>query len=343
MAHGGTNFGFWAGANHTGVRPEGPGHQPTVTSYDYDAPIGEAGELTPRFHALREVIGRYLPLPEGPLPGPPARMRPAAAVPAGSADLLGLLDTLPSPAGGPLRRAVPESMERVGQDRGMIHYRTRIGGPRPAEPLRVDGLGDRAYAFADGVPLGVLDRERPDEGPEPAVGPAGVVLDLLVLARGRVNYGPLLADRKGIGRGVRPGRQHLFTWEVRRLPFDAEDTVRLHAAVRDPAGAEPPRPGRLSLHRFTHLAEHPPADGFVDTAGWGTGLIWLNGFLLGHYDAPRGPQRTLYAPAPLWRSGGPDPGAGPDELLVLELDRPGPGLSLRDRPDLGRPTPFPPE
>ncbi|MFG1688831.1 beta-galactosidase [Nonomuraea sp. NPDC049269] len=36
MAHGGTNFGLWAGANEHEGRL-----QPTVTSYDSDAPVAE--------------------------------------------------------------------------------------------------------------------------------------------------------------------------------------------------------------------------------------------------------------------------------------------------------------
>ncbi|MET9464536.1 beta-galactosidase [Streptomyces sp. NPDC006544] len=82
MAHGGTHFGFRAGANHCGSRPGDPGYQRTVTSYDYDAPIGEAGELTAKFRAFREVIGKYVPLPEGPLPEQPPRTARARAVPA---------------------------------------------------------------------------------------------------------------------------------------------------------------------------------------------------------------------------------------------------------------------
>ena len=39
MAHGGTNFGYWAGANIAG-----PIYQPHITSYDYDCPISEAGD-----------------------------------------------------------------------------------------------------------------------------------------------------------------------------------------------------------------------------------------------------------------------------------------------------------
>ncbi|MFI8339519.1 beta-galactosidase family protein [Streptomyces sp. NPDC085639] len=340
MAHGGTNFGFWAGANHSGSRPGEAGYQPTVTSYDYDAPIGEAGELTPKFHAFREVIGKYVPLPDTPLPEPPPRITPALATPAGTAELLGHLDLLGGP---PVLRPAPESMERLGQSHGLIHYRTTVTGPRPAMPVRIDGLGDRAYLFADGAPLGVLDRNAPDEGPDLPVGEEGVVLDVLVRAQGRVNYGPLLDDRKGIWRGVRHGHQLLFEWEIRPLP------------LTDPTGLDfapvPAEPGRPAFHRFTHdLTTHGPADAFIDMSGWGTGLVWLNGFLLGHYDSPRGPQRTLYAPGPLWRGAaatgagrGTDTGTGTgtgttNEIIVLELERPGTELPLRDRPDLGRTT-----
>ncbi|MGW6685197.1 hypothetical protein [Streptomyces sp. NPDC054961] len=219
-------------------------------------------------------------------------------------------------------------------------------------PVKIDGLGDRAYLFADGVPLGILDRNAPDEGIDLAVGEDGVVLDVLVRAQGRVNYGPLLDDRKGISRAVRHGHQHLFEWEIRPLPLTDPAAPAVLEWSEGGAGADGAEAGADAgsgadqgepvFHRFTHQlgpadpsggAGGPdgPADGFIDLSGWGTGLIWLNGFLLGHYDTPRGPQRTLYAPAPLWRS-------GTNEIVVLELEAPGTELALRDEPDLGRPT-----
>lgn len=53
MFHGGTNFGFTNGANHDGV------YQPTVTSYDYDCPVSECGDLTPKYQAVKEVIEKH--------------------------------------------------------------------------------------------------------------------------------------------------------------------------------------------------------------------------------------------------------------------------------------------
>jgi beta-galactosidase len=50
MAYGGTNFGYWAGANYDKVYL---GH---VTSYDYNAPINELGKATDKFMSFRNLI-----------------------------------------------------------------------------------------------------------------------------------------------------------------------------------------------------------------------------------------------------------------------------------------------
>ena len=52
MTHGGTNWGHWAGANS-------PGYAPDVTSYDYDAPISESGQTTPKYWDLRKTLSKY--------------------------------------------------------------------------------------------------------------------------------------------------------------------------------------------------------------------------------------------------------------------------------------------
>mgnify|MGYP000264312665 CR=1 FL=1 len=53
MTHGGTNWGHWAGANS-------PGFAPDVTSYDYDAPISESGQTTPKYWELRKALSKYM-------------------------------------------------------------------------------------------------------------------------------------------------------------------------------------------------------------------------------------------------------------------------------------------
>ncbi|KRV48389.1 beta-galactosidase [Wenjunlia vitaminophila] len=308
MGHGGTNFGWWNGANHDETE-----YQPTCTSYDYDAPVGEAGELTEKFYAFREVIQRY----RGPIgyevPEPPERLAPQVVHPNGTVALAYCLDALSTPQ----QRLSPEPMEALGQSFGLIHYRTRLRGPFRDSTLRVHGLADRAQVFLDGEPLGILERTGSLDALSISVPETGGELDLLVENMGRVNYGPWLEDRKGISGGVRIDTQYQFDWEIRPLPLTDLSPLRYGAAeaIEGPA-----------FHR-AEVEIPDPADGFLALPGWTKGQVWLNGFALGRY-WDRGPQRTLYAPAPVWR-------AGRNELVILELHRSGGRIEIRDTADLG--------
>ncbi|MEV4596720.1 beta-galactosidase family protein [Amycolatopsis sp. NPDC049253] len=308
MACGGTNFGFTSGANTSGTT-----YQPTVTSYDYDSPVGEAGDLGAKFTALRGVIGKYTKLPDGPLPGRSPRLAPRTVTPDASASLLESLPALSKV----VRSPQPLPMEKLGQATGLVHYRTKVQGPHSGT-LSIHGLADRALVFAGGKEVGVLDRNTPDATVDLVFEEAENQLDILVDTMGRINYGPYLADRKGIDGWVAMNtQQKLFGWEIRPLPLDDLSGVRFTPGA---PGAGP------AFHRAAVTIE-APADGFVALPGWEKGVVWLNGFNLGRYWS-RGPQRTLYAPAPLWRR-------GRNELVVLELHQPGETLEIRAEADLG--------
>ncbi|MFE9561883.1 beta-galactosidase family protein [Streptomyces sp. NPDC006487] len=314
MGHGGTNFGWWNGANH-----DGASYQPDVTSYDYDAPVGEAGELTRKFHLFREVIARHTgPVTHEP-PAPPPRAVPRLLSVDGRVSLADSLDALAKP----LHHVEPLTMEEAGQSLGLIHYRTRLRGPLPEAALRIDGLADRAQVFLDGREIGLLERDEPLAALPVAVPDGGAVLDILVENQGRINYGPLLADRKGIRDGVRLDNQFQFGWEVRPLPLDDLSGLGFgHGAL----------PDGPSFHRVT-VELDCAADAFIALPGWTKGMVWLNGFALGRF-WERGPQKTLYAPGPLWRT-------GENTLVILELHRSGATVELRDAPDLGTEAPAP--
>ncbi|MGW1007399.1 glycoside hydrolase family 35 protein [Streptomyces sp. NPDC002520] len=307
MAHGGTNFGLWNGANCQDSE-----YQPTVTSYDYDAPIGESGELTEKFHRYREVIARYLPVPDTPLPMAPARLAPQS-VPTRA---VGALLDGPAPLRDPIESPTPLSMEELGQSTGLVHYRARVSVPPGDTTLEIRELHDRAQVFIDGAPAGVLERNAPQKSLAIRGNGAEVTLDVLVENQGRVNFGPDLADRKGILGGVLIGQRYVFGWQHRPIPLDTP-----------PASTGQNSLGP-SLHRATITIDEP-ADGFLALEGWTKGFCWINGFLLGRYWRV-GPQRTLYAPAPLWQ-------VGPNEITILELDKPGQVVELRASSDLGSP------
>ncbi len=164
----------------------------------------------------------------------------------------------------------------------------------------------------------MLERESGDEYTSFAVPPEGARLDLLVENMGRVNFGPDLLDRKGILGGVTFADQYLFGWEAFPLPLDDLSALVFHPL---PAASYP------AFFR-AYFEVYEPADTFLALPGWTKGVVWLNGFNLGRY-WDRGPQKTLYVPAPLLKR-------GRNELIVFELhSAQEQSVEFLDRPDLG--------
>ena len=291
MWHGGTNFGFMNGANFALGR-----YLPDVTSYDYDAPLSEAGELTKKYQAMRRVIGKYAPLPDLPLPAPAPKMDLGPVSVTGSISLWEALPALSTP----VRLPNPEPMEFLGQSYGFILYRTHLRGPQGGS-LSILGLHDRAQVFLDGQPLGILTRNKPSQKLAIHVPAGGAQLDILVENMGRVNFGPYLLDRKGILGGVLLGGHFVFDWETFCLPL--EDLSQLGFA---PLSSPPAAPA------FYHVpfSVDRPLDTFLALPGWTKGVAWVNGFNLGRYWKV-GPQQTLYVPAPILRQ-------GENELVIFE-------------------------
>lgn len=303
MFHGGTNFGFTSGANCD--KDNHKGYEPTVTSYDYDAPLTESGDLTEKYHAFREVIGKYRPLP--PLPDLPPQEYGAYGTVA-LTEYAPLLDNLPALAQR-FERVTPEPMENLGQNDGLILYRTRLSGPRPNERLILQDVRDRALIYLNGAFQGVQYRnDTVQDALKLTVPPGGAQLDLLVENMGRVNYGPYMLDRKGITEGVRLGNQFQFGWEIFCLPLDDLS----HLTYQPVPSAPVPVGERPAFYRATFTIANPQ-DTFVALRdhGWHKGLCWINGFNLGRYWNQE-PHRHLYVPAPLLRS-------GPNEIILLEL------------------------
>ena len=308
MFHGGTNFGFTNGANDRYT------YRPTVTSYDYDAPLSESGEPTPKYHAFREVIARYAPVPDEPVPPAGATISYGPIALDDSVSMMDCLDVLSTPveSDGPL------TMEELGQAFGFVLYRTRLPGGGPAV-LDVDSVRDRAQVFVDGQPAGVLEREHGERALAVDVPAGGALLDILVENQGRVNYGDKLLDRKGVLGSVHCGDALLRSWSC--YPLTLDDVRGLPLARPDAPSVGP------AFHRgWVDIDD--PADTFLSLPDWTKGAAWINGVNLGRFWR-RGPQRTLYVPAPILR-------AGRNEILVLELEAvTAPVVHLVPRPSLG--------
>ncbi|ORT54470.1 beta-galactosidase family protein [Streptomyces sp. CB03238] len=309
MAHGGTNFGGWAGANRAGELHDGA-LEATVTSYDYDAPIDEAGLPTAKFWAFREVLARYAEGPLPPVPAPPVRLAaPVEAAVAEWAPLDGVLEALGDEEWD---GAVPPTFEELGVDRGLVRYRLRVPGPRQPYPLSVSGLRDRAVVYVDGVRAGVLEAEDAVLA-EPVAGPA--MVELWVESLGRVNYGPRLAESKGITGGVRHERQYVHGVRARGLRVDAFTADGVGKVPFVPASLE----GAPGLYRAV-VEVAGAGDAALELPGWTRGFVWVNGFCLGRYWGV-GPQESLFVPGPVVRE-------GTNEVWVLELEGAGPSVRL---------------
>ncbi|WP_020134884.1 glycoside hydrolase family 35 protein [Streptomyces sp. 351MFTsu5.1] len=292
MFHGGTNFGFTNGANHKHA------YTPTITSYDYDAALTESGDPGPKYHAFREVIARHAGAPEEPAPAP------APKLPVTDVDLDHRAPLLPYVRGlAPVRTEHPATMNELGLRSGYVLYRTTL--PASGEGLLhfAGGVGDRALVFVDGACLGVLERERHDETLVVRVPHAGAVLEVLVENMGGVNYGPRIGAPKGLLGPVSFQGAELEGWETRPVPVDDPAAVPFGAYETGPSAGP-------AFHRGTFEVA-TPADTFLALPGWTKGQAWVNGFHLGRY-WNRGPQQTLYVPAPVLRPGS-------NELVVLEL------------------------
>jgi beta-galactosidase len=301
MFHGGTNFGFTNGANDKGV------FQPTVTSYDYDAPLTESGEPGEKFWAFREVISRYAPVPDE----VPDRSGPAPEIEVVLDERVSLWDAAGRLGEAAVVDALP-TMDERGQFRGFALYTADLDAPSDAtvdadRVLSVGEVRDRAQVFVDRAPVGVLQRDHHDVSLSLPASPEAASLAILVEDQGRVNYGHRIGEHKGLIGGVSISGAPVTGWSVLELDFDA--VVSEASDLFEPLDAN----ASVAGPSFVRGAFAAPAgrDLFLSTDGWGKGQAFVNGFNLGRYWS-RGPGTTLYVPGALVRE-------GRNELVLFEL------------------------
>lgn len=303
MVHGGTNFGFTSGANYDKKHDI----QPDMTSYDYDAPISEAGWVTPKFDSIKNVIQRYVKYE---LPAAPEAY-PLIEIP--SIRLTKVADVLEVLKKQEKTEAVsPLTFEQLKQGYGYVLYSRRFNQPLSGK-LEIPGLRDYAVVYVDGEKVGELNRYYKNCSIDVDI-PFNATLDILVENMGRINYGEeIVRNTKGIISAVKIADNEITdSWEMYKLPlsqmpelerFGKEDVYTNTTETARELKGKP-----LFYEASFDLDE--VGDTFIDMEEWGKGLIFVNGKNIGRYWGV-GPQHTLYIPG-VWLQ------KGNNRLVIFE-------------------------
>lgn len=347
MTHGGTSFGHWAGANS-------PGFAPDVTSYDYDAPINEYGQATPKYYELRKVMEKYA---DGKLPAVPAAPMPLISVPEFRLERVMSLNDLVTTE-RESRDVV--TMEEMNTGWGMVKYTTTLPDVPVKSLLTLNDCHDFAQVFVNGDYIGKIDRVKNEKSLMMPPVKKGDALVILVEAMGRINFGRAIKDYKGITRDVTMQADidgNEVTWNLKdwliQATADDYDAIKKAMAQghKDVKRRETiTSKGGYFRGKFTLKK---PGDTFINTEAFGKGQVWVNGHAIGRF-WNIGPQQTLYVPGCWLKKGdnevivldivGPKEGGvafcqDHPELDKLNLEKTGKHNNPGDRPDLNSATP----
>ena len=317
MTHGGTSFGHWAGANS-------PGFAPDVTSYDYDAPINEQGLPTSKYWELRTMMQKYslspAPSPKGKgnkvvLPAVPKAPMPIIEVPQFRLekvmDLCGLVT----------RRVENRdvlTMEDMDCGWGMIQYTTTLPDIPRKSVLTLNDCHDYAQIWVNHQFVGSIDRVKNEKSLMLPPVKKGDVLNILVEAMGRINFGRAIKDFKGITSDVQllteqDGHEMTYNlkhWVIRTMADDYEAIKTAMASNRVEAKDNEAivSDGGYFKGEFTLKKV---GDTFLNFEAFGKGQVWVNGHAMGRI-WHIGPQQTLYVPG-CWLK------KGKNEVIVLDI------------------------
>ncbi|XP_039611905.1 beta-galactosidase-1-like protein [Polypterus senegalus] len=310
MFEGGTNFGYWNGAEFN------ERYLPVVTSYDYDAPLSEAGDPTEKLFAIKSVISKFFSVPAGPMPPPTQKYAYGYISLKKVSCITELLDDL-CPQ-GPVHSYYPITFEEMKQSYGYMLYRTKLPKafqtPTPLiSPL--NGIHDRGYVLINGLYQGVMERDTTLV--LNVTGQEGDYLDILVENMGRINFGSNINERKGLVSNLYFGNYILTDWLIYALSFDEAVSSGLlqaemrhdHSTVRRIENLKGP-----TVYKGTLEIPDVAWDTFLNLKRWTKGQVWINGVNLGRYWSKKGPQQTLFVPGPILST------SAPNNITLLELE-----------------------
>ncbi|MBU7591154.1 glycoside hydrolase family 35 protein [Metabacillus halosaccharovorans] len=296
MAHGGTNFGFMNGAIHEKE------YKPHVTSYDYDALISENGSLTEKYLGFKKIISNHVTV-DTHLEN---EINSKAYGKLRVQEKVSLMNTLEQLADKVVLDDTV-NMEKLDQNYGYILYRSNLGKSREINELSIEGMQDRAKLYINNELIFTKYYEEIEVNKKIELkNEYDNKIDILVENMGRVNLGINLNDqRKGITKGVMVNKHLHSSWEHYCLPLDNVEKIDFSK------GYDVSLPSFYKFHLMIDKEEEI-YDTFMDLSGWGKGCVFINHFNLGRF-WDKGPQRSLYVPAPLLKKGN-------NEIIIFETE-----------------------
>ncbi|CAH9073495.1 unnamed protein product [Cuscuta epithymum] len=346
MAHGGTNFGFYSGANTGSDQSD---YKPDLTSYDYDAPIKESGDVdNPKYKALREVIAKYSTTPLNSVPSNNEK-KSYGVIKLPSVQRL--FDVINFKDIDGMTSENPLPMESLGQMFGFVLYVSDFAVNGNRSVLSIPKVHDRAQVFLScpsdsneerpkyigtitrwsSIPIGFPVTNCPSRWNR---------IYILVENMGHLNYGPYLFDRKGILSSVYIDGRPLTTWRMLPVPLhNFNDEAKINCITPNLYTNYLNASARTKLKNKLKFDSEPAfysgqfnvnkvKDTYISLRGWSKGIAFINGFNIGRFWPSFGPQCNLYVPAPILHK-------GENLVVILELEAANPHLLVTsvEQPD----------
>ncbi|XP_015772375.1 PREDICTED: beta-galactosidase-1-like protein 2 [Acropora digitifera] len=302
---------------------------------NYDAPLSEAGDITSKFWALRNLLKLYNSDIEEQVPESLLHSEREAYDAVQVEQYLTLSDIAPFFISIDNDKVMPMEMLPInnngGQGYGFILYRTELH--QAAEEITIHNISDNAQVLIDGqviyrtnvmkqgtwknihymdqTELWKVNIKMNNTGKDLT---GMYLLDILVENMGRSNILPVMdTQRKGILGDVFKDGMMISKWKMVALEFKQGFFDNLRNS--SPSWKKVTEWNKLSppqLFRATFNIDIEPKDTFLHMKDWTKGVVFINGHNLGRY-WDLGPQETLYIPSPWLQK-------GLNELLVFELE-----------------------
>lgn len=289
-------------------------HIPSTQSYDYDAPLNEAGDPTPKYFAIKNLLSilRQNHINLLTVPASSEKISYEHVKMNFLGEIVDLLDIL-CPAMNRIRSRFPKTMEQIDFGYGYVLYETKLNR-NGYGTLRVQGINDRGFVMINGQLRGIISINGNShikiESKE------GKKLQLLVENMGRINMGP--RDPKGIVGQVTFDDEILEDWIIYPLTleniFDKVDQFEKRR-TKNSYKNDKYRPFSPSMY-FGRFQADIIGDTFFNPDGWTKGQFFVNKFNVGRYWPDLGPQVTLYVPKFFLKR-------GENIVIMLELEKAG--------------------